>query len=245
MALLSGAERRGTLPGWVPLRERQQRSWSSVEELREMAVGIARARHERRSVPPVRQAGDLRRGRRGGRRRASRAAHHPGPDDRALRARRWPTTSAPATPSRSRAAPPPSTAPRSRPASALATRCSAPDHASPASANCVLYMGARPRFVDIDPATWNLDCAAAVDAVGDRTEGDHPGQLRRASGGPDAAGAGPRPGGGDRGRGTCAWRPPRRGLVGRSGRRRHDRLLAPPGEGHDHRGGRHGHDRGR
>ena len=26
-----------------------------------------------------------------------------------------------------------------------------------ASANCALYVGARPRFVDISPETWNLD----------------------------------------------------------------------------------------
>jgi dTDP-4-amino-4,6-dideoxygalactose transaminase len=38
-----------------------------------------------------------------------------------------------------------------------------------ASANCALYMGARPRFVDIDPATWNLDTQAAADAAGDDT----------------------------------------------------------------------------
>ena len=38
-----------------------------------------------------------------------------------------------------------------------------------ASANCALYMGARPRFVDIDPATWNLDPRAAAGAVGDAT----------------------------------------------------------------------------
>jgi perosamine synthetase len=29
-----------------------------------------------------------------------------------------------------------------------------------ASANCGLYLGARPRLVDIDPATWNLDTSA-------------------------------------------------------------------------------------
>lgn len=39
-----------------------------------------------------------------------------------------------------------------------------------ASSNCVLYMGGRPRFTDVDPATWNLDCAAAVTAVGDQTK---------------------------------------------------------------------------
>lgn len=38
-----------------------------------------------------------------------------------------------------------------------------------ASANCALYMGARPRFVDIDPATWNLDTQAAASVVGQRT----------------------------------------------------------------------------
>jgi perosamine synthetase len=39
-----------------------------------------------------------------------------------------------------------------------------------ASSNCVLYMGGRPRFVDIDSATWNLDCAVAADAVGEATK---------------------------------------------------------------------------
>jgi perosamine synthetase len=38
-----------------------------------------------------------------------------------------------------------------------------------ASANCALYLGARPRFVDIDPGDWNLDCAAAAAAAGERT----------------------------------------------------------------------------
>lgn len=37
------------------------------------------------------------------------------------------------------------------------------------SANCVLYQGARPRFVDVDPATWNLDVSAAAAGIGDRT----------------------------------------------------------------------------
>ena len=39
-----------------------------------------------------------------------------------------------------------------------------------ASSNCVLYLGGRPRFVDIDPATWNLDTAAAAAVVGERTK---------------------------------------------------------------------------
>jgi dTDP-4-amino-4,6-dideoxygalactose transaminase len=33
------------------------------------------------------------------------------------------------------------------------------------SSNCALYVGARPRFVDISPETWNLDLDAAVEAV--------------------------------------------------------------------------------
>jgi|1185.fasta_scaffold13707_2 perosamine synthetase len=39
-----------------------------------------------------------------------------------------------------------------------------------ASTNCGLYLGADARFVDIDPATWNLDTAAAAAAVGPRTK---------------------------------------------------------------------------
>lgn len=38
-----------------------------------------------------------------------------------------------------------------------------------ASANCVLYQGGSVRFGDIDPATWNLDTAAAAAAVGPAT----------------------------------------------------------------------------
>jgi len=40
-----------------------------------------------------------------------------------------------------------------------------------ASANCLLYEGARPVFCDVDPGTLNLDPAAAADAVGERTAG--------------------------------------------------------------------------
>ncbi len=39
-----------------------------------------------------------------------------------------------------------------------------------ASTNCGLYLGADARFVDIDPATWNLDTAAAAAAAGPRTK---------------------------------------------------------------------------
>jgi len=38
-----------------------------------------------------------------------------------------------------------------------------------ASTNCALYQGASPRFVDVDPATWNLDAAAAAAACTTRT----------------------------------------------------------------------------
>jgi len=38
-----------------------------------------------------------------------------------------------------------------------------------ASSNCALYEGATPRFVDIDPATWNLDTVRAAREVGPST----------------------------------------------------------------------------
>ncbi len=40
-----------------------------------------------------------------------------------------------------------------------------------ASANCLLYEGARPVFCDVDPETLNLDPAAAAAAAGERTKG--------------------------------------------------------------------------
>ncbi len=40
-----------------------------------------------------------------------------------------------------------------------------------ASANCLLYEGARPVFCDVDPETLNLDPEAAAAAVGERTVG--------------------------------------------------------------------------
>jgi perosamine synthetase len=40
-----------------------------------------------------------------------------------------------------------------------------------ASANCLLYEGARPVFCDVDPVTLNLDPAAAAAAVGERAAG--------------------------------------------------------------------------
>jgi perosamine synthetase len=38
-----------------------------------------------------------------------------------------------------------------------------------ASANCAVYQGAQPRFVDISRSTWNLDTARAAAAVSDST----------------------------------------------------------------------------
>jgi len=38
-----------------------------------------------------------------------------------------------------------------------------------ASSNCGVYLGARPRFVDISSETWNLDTRAAAEAAGDAT----------------------------------------------------------------------------
>ncbi len=40
-----------------------------------------------------------------------------------------------------------------------------------ASANCLLYEGARPVFCDVDPVTLNLDPAAAAAALGERSRG--------------------------------------------------------------------------
>ena len=40
-----------------------------------------------------------------------------------------------------------------------------------ASANCLLYEGARPVFCDVDPVTLDLDPAAAAEAIGERTAG--------------------------------------------------------------------------
>jgi len=40
-----------------------------------------------------------------------------------------------------------------------------------ASANCLLYEGARPVFCDIDPRTLNIDPVAAESAIGERTTG--------------------------------------------------------------------------
>ena len=40
-----------------------------------------------------------------------------------------------------------------------------------ASANCLLYEGARPVFCDVDPETLNLDPAAVEDAAGERSAG--------------------------------------------------------------------------
>ena len=46
-----------------------------------------------------------------------------------------------------------------------------------ASANCLLYEGAQPKFCDIDPVTLNIDPAAAAALVGHRTAGVLPVHL--------------------------------------------------------------------
>ncbi|UCG32043.1 MAG: DegT/DnrJ/EryC1/StrS family aminotransferase [Phycisphaerales bacterium] len=40
-----------------------------------------------------------------------------------------------------------------------------------ASTNCILFVGAKPVFVDIDPETWNIDPSRMEPAVTDRTRG--------------------------------------------------------------------------
>ena len=114
-----------------------------------------------------------------------------------------------------------------------------------ASANCALYQGARPRFVDIEPSTWNLDAEAAVAAADERTRAVVPVTF---AGLPVDL------------RGLDSIRPDvlviedachalggrRAGApVGGARRRRHDLLLASPGEGDDHRRGRRRGHRGR
>ena len=52
-----------------------------------------------------------------------------------------------------------------------------------ASANCLLYEGARPVFCDVDPETLDLDPAAAAAAVGERTRRPPAGPHLRLPGG--------------------------------------------------------------
>jgi dTDP-4-amino-4,6-dideoxygalactose transaminase len=42
-------------------------------------------------------------------------------------------------------------------------------HSFIATANCIRYCGATPIFVDIDPATYNLDCQCVAEAITERT----------------------------------------------------------------------------
>ena len=92
-----------------------------------------------------------------------------GPAVDALRGGVRGVTWAPHTRSRSRAAPPRCTARRSRRGSGEGDEVLVTPMTFAASANCALYVGARPRFVDIDPDTWNLDAAAAAEAAGEET----------------------------------------------------------------------------
>ena len=61
------------------------------------------------------------------------------------------------TRSRCRAAPQRCTSPCSPPGSAAATTCSCPTLTFAATANAVMYVGARPVFVDATPTSWNID----------------------------------------------------------------------------------------
>ena len=124
----------------------------------------------------------------GRRRGAARAAHHPGPDDRPLRARRSPTTSAPATRSPSRAARRRCTARPSPPGSGQATRLITSPITFAASANCALYLGARPalrrhRPGHLEPRRGGRGRSAA----GRDTKAVVAGQLRRPPRRPRAA----------------------------------------------------------
>ena len=56
-----------------------------------------------------------------------------------------------------------------------------------ASANCLLYEGARPVFCDVDPVTLDLDPAAAAAALGERTAGHPAGPHLRLPGGDGGA----------------------------------------------------------
>jgi len=44
-----------------------------------------------------------------------------------------------------------------------------PSHSFIATANCIMYCGAKPVFIDIDPATYNLDPAGVAKAITPRT----------------------------------------------------------------------------
>ena len=74
-----------------------------------------------------------------------------------------------------------------------------------ASANCLLYEGARPVFCDIDPRTLNIDPEAAAAAVGERTTGLLPGAHLRLPGRHAGAGAA-----GRASAGSGSWRTPAR-----------------------------------
>ena len=130
----------------------------------------AEPRMSRRQIP-LAQAGDRRPRGGAGARGAALGPALAGADGRALRARASPSGSGSRTRSPSPAAPP---------ALHLGVRAlgwGPGDEVltSPfsfvASANCLLYEGARPVFCDVDPVTLNLDPAAAAAAVGERTAG--------------------------------------------------------------------------
>ncbi len=94
------------------------------------------------------------------RRRCSGPDDHPGAADRLVRAGARGVRRGAGTRSRSPTAPRRCTPPLRPPASGPGTRCSRRRMSFVASANCALFVGARPVFVDIDPVTANLDLPA-------------------------------------------------------------------------------------
>ena len=90
-----------------------------------------------------------------------------------------------------------------------------------AAASAALRLGARPVFVDIDPATLTLDPALVAAAVGDRTRAVVPRARLRTACGHGPAGRG----------GECLLDPARRGCTMRCVRRRRGRAEGRRGGG--------------
>ena len=151
----------------------------------------------------------------------------------AARRTRWP----------SRPAPRRCTPPASPPASVRATRCVTSAITFAASANCAAYVGATPRFADIDPATWNVSAetvarradasARARSSRSSFTGLPAPVAEMRAALGPDVVLIE------DAAHAIGGRRPD--GPVGDGAARRHDDLLVPSRQDGDHRRGRRDH----
>ena len=112
-----------------------------------------------------------------------------------------------------------------------------------ASANCAAYVGATPRFADIDPATLNVSVGDGRGGADRAHARGHPRQLHRAAGAGRRAARGPRSRRrADRGRRARDRRPPPRRTGRRRPARRHDDpVLVPPGQDRHHGRGRRDH----